>query len=464
MTTTPNTESVTPDPTKGKGKAFFDRADQVAETGSWDFAIELYLEGLLREPGALDRGHTPLWKAALQRKAKGGKPAGFFEKNKYKSGKDAVSQMVAAEYLLSKDPGNEVHMEQFFKAAKAAELPDVTKWMLDMLVESQRQKTVKARNKRLLQEITKGFDELKNYDQAILACALLLEINRNDNFVQEVLKDLQTQRTIQQGGYGDKNTSFTKGVKDIQAQLDASERDELSQSEDFKLREIEKKKTEYLEASTVPGKINAYADALIAMAEEGYENEAVDVLLKAYRETNSYQYRMRVGEVRMRQAKRRVHKAKESGDKAAHKEALQAQVQLELEEFTERAANYPTDLSIKYELGRRQYALGQYDAAIGSLQQARRDARHAVRANVMLAKAFEKKGMHDREAADTLEETLKGQLLEDQEKEIRYLLGTLYVKMGQFQQAEQHLSRVTQIDYNYEDARTRLEQIRAKMG
>ncbi len=38
-------------PTGKGGKAFFDRADQVAETGNWDFAIELYIEGIQREPG-----------------------------------------------------------------------------------------------------------------------------------------------------------------------------------------------------------------------------------------------------------------------------------------------------------------------------------------------------------------------------------------------------------------------------
>ena len=36
--------------TAGKGKAFFDRGDQVAETGNWDFAIEMYLQGIGRDP------------------------------------------------------------------------------------------------------------------------------------------------------------------------------------------------------------------------------------------------------------------------------------------------------------------------------------------------------------------------------------------------------------------------------
>ncbi len=60
-------------PGPDKGKAFFDRADQVAETGNWDFAIEMYLEGLRREPDNLQRGHQKLREVSLHRKVQGGK-------------------------------------------------------------------------------------------------------------------------------------------------------------------------------------------------------------------------------------------------------------------------------------------------------------------------------------------------------------------------------------------------------
>jgi len=459
MTNTPN-----PVPAKGKGKAFFDRADQVAETGSWDFAIELYIQGIEREADNLERGHKPLREAALQRKMKGGKPAGFFEKGKYKAGKEPLTQLVAAEFLLSKDPGNEAMMEQFYKAAKACELPDVAKWMLDILLESQRQKQVKVRNKRLLQEMIKAYDDIKDFDQALVACMALLEMEPTSNAVSEILKDLQTKKVIQKGGFGDEKSGFDKGIRDQAKQRELIERDSLEQSKDFKLQEIERKKAEYLEATTIPGKINAYAESLLAMQDEGYENEAIDVLLKAHRDTSSYQYKMKVGDIRITQHKRKIRKAKESGDKTALAEATKALVEFELAEFTERAANYPTDLTIKFGLGRRQYLLGHYDEAIGTLQQARRDSRNSLRASVMLAKAFEKKGMHDREAADTLEDALKSsQLLEEQEMEIRYLLGKIYIKMNQLPKAEEQLSRVTQLDYNYEDARVLLEQIRQKL-
>ena len=58
----------------GKGKAFFDRGDQVAETGNWDFAIEMYLQGIEREPDNVDQGHKPLRDVSMKRMAQGGKP------------------------------------------------------------------------------------------------------------------------------------------------------------------------------------------------------------------------------------------------------------------------------------------------------------------------------------------------------------------------------------------------------
>ena len=88
----------------GQGKAFFDRADEVAETGNWDFAIELYLEGIARETVNFKRGHKPLREVGLKRKAMGGKGPGLMEQIKRRAGKDPVTNLVNAEYLLAKEP------------------------------------------------------------------------------------------------------------------------------------------------------------------------------------------------------------------------------------------------------------------------------------------------------------------------------------------------------------------------
>jgi hypothetical protein len=42
-----------------KARAFFERAEEVASTENFDYAIELYLDGLRLSPDALEDGHAP---------------------------------------------------------------------------------------------------------------------------------------------------------------------------------------------------------------------------------------------------------------------------------------------------------------------------------------------------------------------------------------------------------------------
>ena len=56
-----------------KARAFFQRAEEVASTNNFDYAIELYLDGLRLSPDALEDGHAPLRQLGLIRQGRGGK-------------------------------------------------------------------------------------------------------------------------------------------------------------------------------------------------------------------------------------------------------------------------------------------------------------------------------------------------------------------------------------------------------
>ncbi|MCK4602567.1 MAG: tetratricopeptide repeat protein, partial [Phycisphaerae bacterium] len=195
--------------------------------------------------------------------------------------------------------------------------------------------------------------------------------------------------------------------------------------------------------------------------EEGFENEAVDVLNKAFAETKAYQFKMRIGDIRIKQMARRYRKLQAAGDKQAAAQAARQQLEFELVEYADRAKNYPTDLAIKFELGRRQLLDKNYDEAIALLQQAQRDPRRHVQAMNYLAQAFASKGWY-REAAETYERALQSEMPEDRSKELKYNLADALEKLGKLDRARDLLSEVVQIDYNYKDARDRLEKLRKK--
>ena len=443
----------------GKGQAFFDRADQVAETGNWDFAIEMYLQGIEREPDNIERGHQLLREVSLKRKAQGGKGPGLVEKLRHKGAKEPIEALINAEYLLAKEPGSLAFMLQVLDAASRLGEKEVAKWMADILLDAQRQ--APKPNLKILTQLTYTYSDIEQYALAIQACEMAHQLAPGDNDLQSRLNELSAQFTIQQGKYGEEG-DFVKGVKDLDKQKELMQKDAMVQDRAFLEEQIEHALESYRKEPTVPGKINAAVDALVRIEEEACENQAADILAKAQKDTGAYQFRMRIGDIRIKQMTRRYRKLLESGDKAGAKKQAEDQLAFELAEYTERASNYPTDLAWKFEIGRRQLLVGQLDEAISALQQAQRDPRRHVVALNYLGQAYERKGWYN-EARETFEKALQAEMSEDRAKEIKYSLGDVLEKMGDLAGARDQFSQVAQMDYNYRDARDRLEAIRKKI-
>ena len=447
-----------PESNEGKGKTFFERAEKVAETGNWDSAIELYLEGIKRGPENVERGHQPLRETALKRKVQGGKSAGVIEQIKRKMGKTPLDNLLNGQYLLSKDPGSVAAMMQVLKAARAINLKRVMRWVANIVLESQKQASKPS--KQILVNITDAFKEAEDYVQAIQACEMAYQLTPDDGKLHQLLGELSAKYTIKQGGYEDQSGGdFTKNIKDMDKQKELSARDAMVQDKAYLAGEVEKARGQYKQSPDVPGKINALVDALLKIEDDASHDEAVEVLADAYSRLKSYQFKMRIGEIKIHQMTSRYRSLVEAGKKDQAREQLKKQLEFELQEYTERSENYPTDLGIKFELGRRQFIAGKFDESIASFQQAQREPRRRPTALNYLGQAFAKK-QWDSEAVDTFDRALEGDLTEERSKDLLYNLGCALEKMGQLDRAQTEFSRVAQIDYNYKDVRKRLDEIR----
>jgi len=447
-------------PNAGKGKAFFERADQVSETGNWDFAIAMYLEGISREPENLDRGHKPLRKVSINRKAQGGKPAGMIDQIKRRPCKDPVRNLVNAEYLLSKDPGSVQNMMQVLQAARKCDLIGLAHWISLIILESQRQ--TKKPSKRILVDLVSAFESAKDFSMSVQACDMAIQVDPNDGELRDRMRSLSALYTIDKGKFEEEG-DFTKGVDDLEAQQKIQKKDALVKDEEYLLEQIRKCRQDYLDNPHVAGKINNAVDALLKIENESYENEAIDILAKAHKDSGAYQFKMRIGDIRIRQMSRRFRQMRDSGDTAGATEQAKRQLAFELDEYKERCANYPTDLGLKFELGRRQFLSGQYDEAIASLQTAQRDPRRGLRARSLIGQAFVKKGWLGM-AVETFEKALELESTEEFTMELRYFLGDVLDNMGQLERAQEQFSTVAQLDYNYRDVRQRIENIRTRLS
>jgi tetratricopeptide (TPR) repeat protein len=302
---------------------------------------------------------------------------------------------------------------------------------------------------------------MEQYDLAVRACGLAVQSAPNDADLEQRLGQLGARLTIQKGRYGEEG-DFTKGVKDMDKQKELMQKDAFSKDAGYLEQQILKTKKEYEENPQVAGKINAYADALLKIEDEEHENQAIALLEKAYQESGAYQFKMRVGDIKMRQMSRQFRELKQAGKPEEAKQAALEQLKFEIQEYTERTQQYPTDLGMKYELGRRLFLAGKYDDAIGVLQQAQRDPRRFVVVANYLGQAFMKKQWWQ-EAADTFDRVLQGDIPEERAKDIRYNLGQCHEAMGNLKEAQEQFSTVAQTDFNFRDVRERLEAVRQKI-
>lgn len=136
-----------------------------------------------------------------------------------------------------------------------------------------------------------------------------------------------------------------------------------------------------------------------------------------------------------------------------------ALIKREIDIFTRRVERYPADMRIKYELAQRFIRLKKWSPAISLLQQSVKDSRISSDALVALGKCFYADGK--KELAKRQFEKALPKLSVDEKpeifKEAHYLLGRLYQEAGQKAQADDHYSEILALDYDYKDARQRLE-------
>ncbi|OPZ99254.1 MAG: Tetratricopeptide repeat protein [Planctomycetes bacterium ADurb.Bin412] len=458
-----------PEELKVKAREFFKKGAEVAYALNYDYAIELYLDGLSIWPDALDEGHKPLREVALRRKEAGQKKAGMFgDSSKFRksAGKTPKEAMLKAEYLLSKDPTNLALMTDLVKAASEGDYRQTTLWFANLLFEFNRQKDKPSLQTYIL--LREVYVKIEAFARALQACQQALQLKPHDTDLENALRDLSAQTTMQQGKY-DGQGDFRDSIKDRINQEKLQAQSQSLRSTDVKADALEKARREYQENPTIPGKINNLVNALCDTEEEDRENEAIEILEKSYIQSKQFRYKQHSGQIRIKQWNRRVRKLqlqlKNEPDNQDTKkqlvEATKESLRIELEHYKLSVENYPTDMGIKYEYGKRLMRAQQYDQAIPVFQEARNDPRFRVASINFIGQCFYFKEWYT-DAIESFELALEA--VEDQEgaiaKELRYNLGRAYEAEGNIEQALNCYRKVAQIDYNYQDVKDRVDSLR----
>ena len=459
-----------PEELKHRALDLFKKAKEVAYALQYDYAIEMYLDGLAAWPTALEEGHKPLRDIALRRQAGGGKKSGFGDKSRFKSlpGKSPRENMLKAEYLLSKDPNNPTHMTNMVKGALSGGFNKTAFWMANILFERNIQADKPSFD--TYKFLMKAYSQLEEYAWAVKACTMARQIKPTDNELNETMRNLSAQATMQEGKY-DEDRDFRDSIKDRQSQEELQDQELHMRSHKKQDEMIANARREYLVEPTHPGKVNALVDLLCDKEDKEQEDQAFDILEKAYAQTDQFHFKKRAGEIKIKQFNRLARNCKKKllqnpNNPELKKKFQKAQnlaLQTELDHYRLCVDNYPTDQSMKFEYAKRLVRAQKYDDAIPFFQEARSNPRHRLGALSQIGQCFFYKKWFA-EAIDTFLQALN--MVESQEgqlaKELRYNLGRAHEANGNIDEALKSFSKVAQIDFNYLDVRKRVDELRKK--
>jgi len=456
-----------PEEEQRRATTFFEKGDQVVKQGGYDYAIEMYLQGLSIDPENVD-AHQTLREFSLKRKASGGKDMGMLEKMKVKTNTaDEKANLLAAEKLLAYDPGNTSRMLAVVQSAHKAGFFDTVMWAGGMTMRANAES--KKPDYSTYLALKDVFKDLERWKEAADAAKRASELRPDNMDLQAEYKNLATLDTMDQGKYG-KAKSFRDSVRDMATQTKLLDADKDVRNEDLMSRAIKEAEAEWQAEPNEPGKLSKYVDALLKTEHAEQEHKAIEVLEQAFERTKQFRWRQRVGLVKFAQLKRMDRSMRDEIQKNPNNPELRQRyaefardrAETELGELRQWVEAYPTDTNFRFQMAQRMFALGRFDEAIPVFQHVRNDPKYRVDATSFLGRAFLENKFVD-EAVETLKQSIDDYQLKGDEKskEMYYWYARALEEKRDIQASIKAYSQVAQWDFNFRDVQNRIKRLRS---
>ncbi len=453
-----------------KARAFFERARNVAETDNFDYAIDLYLEGLRCAPDALHEGHIPLCELAFRRQGKGGKKPSMLERVKRLRGKTPLEQMLNAEYLFAKDPNHLPYAEAMLKAAAAGGYKKTAVWLANLVFQTNNAAAKPSFQTYVL--LKDCYAAVGEFDKALVACQRAIKLKPEDAELADEFKELSAELTVARGRY-DMEGDFRQSIKDREVQEKLQAQDSVVKTEDYRLSAVKEARDAFAREPNVPQNIFNLAEALSDLRNEQAENEAIELLEDIYEAKSDFSYKEEAGKLRIKQLKRMVKEARSAAEVDPEDEKAKSRLSelsarlnsAELEHYRLCVENYPTDLRARYEYGVRLLRDGRYDEAIPFFQEAQRDPRRKISAMDKIGLSFFMKGWYA-DAIDVFTKAIDSYEIKDDgvAKELRYNLARAYEAQGDGEKALELYRKIAQLDFAYKDVHQRIDKLRGTLN
>lgn len=459
-----------------KAEAFFKHARTVHDSENYEYAMQLWLNGIRRDPANMEALNAYLRSAEV-----------YSVQNPKKGVSKPTKSAIAAKGDIGKylnallDFGlKRMDVNTAIKAAQAAgklQLTEPTKLIGEHAL-TLAKNDPKAK-KDMFVKLLDAFGSARNFQLAAVAGDLACRMDPTDGELQVRVRNMLASSTISGGGYdNEEEGGFRKNIRDADKQLELQQDDTIAKTGSAKDQIIERTAAEFKERPEDLAVIAAYAKALLERGKNADELNAISLYTNAYKASGQFRFRQLAGDVQIRRGRRMLSKleAKLKADpenaevKAQHAEISQKFNLLQMKELGLQVENYPTDLSLKYQLGKLLYGDGKYNEAIEQFQLAQNEPKLKREVLNLMGQSFMKLGGWEDAAIQTFRQALNNKMNDDSElgMDLRYsLMNALAHKaekdtdLESANEADSIAAAIAIQQFSYRDVREQREHIKA---
>jgi tetratricopeptide (TPR) repeat protein len=292
-----------------------------------------------------------------------------------------------------------------------------------------------------------NLNKLKESDQILLRIQSLVKEDRDLEKFQRDLAARQTMKAGFEGGEG-QAADYRNAMKDAGKAGDLEADKRLIQTDAAFLKKVDELKAELSSAPTdarIPKRIG---DLYFEIKKDF--TSARDWYKKASQlAPQDSVLRDKVDDCAIRIFDIQVETAQKAGDPKI-KEIQLNRLKFVIQSFERRVQDRPTDMGLRFELGKSYYIGTLIDKAIGEFQQSVKDPKKKAESHLFLGKAFQKKKMYDM-ADKQYSMAVEGVLSQDRRLDILYNRAICNKEAGKKDQAVALGQEIMEIDISYKD-------------
>jgi tetratricopeptide (TPR) repeat protein len=446
-----------------------EKAREAVKRKNYDFAVALYLEVMMLAPDNEAAAQEMRATQVRQCQEEGRNPAGnitrnaksIFTKMFSKVKKDVDKEIMSYENTLKKSP---YHINTLMKLASACAEAGYKKRAIVNL------QTVLEADKENLEAnraLGRLFKEAGNLKEAERAFGRVLKANPHDPEATRAIKDIaadSTYKDISSRGdtYRDQLKNPTKAnVLETKQRVIRSE-DDFNKAFDIALDELNENLKDskrhrkvgdlYFKHKDYPNALKYYQQAVEVNPQDFYAREKIaDVKLAQFDDV-------------IKQTSDAYRTDPSESNLAKLEKAKQGKMDFSITEWKRRVEDHPTDLNMRFELGKLLIKNKQYDEAIMHLQKTVNDPKVAMQAHYYLGLCFVNNNM-DELGIQEFQKALAGMgmVMDEQRKEITYNLARTYEKNSKNREAIDEYQKIMAEDYTYKDVKERVNGLKAKL-